>query len=129
MTTTPKDDLLSAVECGDTAAAEAALDAGAKPDAADRYGITALLRAAGRGDLETLELLLARGAAVDKSSDQGNTPLMLAAARGHPDAVSRLLEAGADPQARNKWHFTALDWGKWPANTQDIRALLYERSA
>lgn len=124
-----KDDLLQAVEHGDVPAATAALDAGANVDAADRYGMTALLRAAGRGELEMIDLLLDRGAAVDKSSDQGNTPLMLAAARGHGDVVARLLDAGADPVARNKWHFTAKDWGKWPANTVDIQALLVNASS
>lgn len=124
-----KDELLQAVEQGDTVAATAALDAGANVDAADRYGVTALLRAAGRGEPEMIDLLLERGAAVDKSSDQGNTPLMLAAARGHGDAVARLLAAGANPAARNKWHFTARDWGKWPANAADIQALLANESS
>jgi cytohesin len=119
-----KDQLLQAAEQGDLDGARAALDAGADPDLADRYGITALLRAAGRGDLDVVELLLARGARVDKSSDQGNTPLMLAAARGHRAVVARLLQAGADPKARNKWHFGPLDWAQWPANAQEIRELV-----
>jgi ankyrin repeat protein len=122
-----KDDLLTAVETGDAEAARGALDAGASPDSADRYGITALLRAAGRGDLEIVDLLLARGAKVDKSSDQGNTPLMLAAARGQRETVARLLDAGADPAHRNKWHYTARDWGQWPAEAADIVAMLDER--
>jgi ankyrin repeat protein len=119
-----KDDLLDAVARGDTDAAAAALDAGASPDSADRYGVTALVRAAGRDDQAMAELLLARGAKVDKSTAQDNTALMLAAARGHREMVARLLQAGADPAHRNKWHFTARDWANWPAESADVQAML-----
>lgn len=119
-----KEELLSAVEQGDPEGAAAALDAGASPDAADRYGVTALVRAAGRGDTATVELLLERGAKVDKGTAQDNTPLMLAAARGHREIVARLLDAGADPAHRNKWHFTARDWAQWPAESADVLAML-----
>lgn len=119
-------DLLDAVARGDHAGAAAALDAGVSADAADRLGITALLRAAGQGDREMVALLLSRGADVNKSSDQGNTPLMLAAARGEAEIVRDLLDAGAATDARNKWNFGAADWAKWPANGKEIRALLTE---
>ena len=119
-----KDDLLNAVARGDTDAAAAALDAGARPDAADRYGVTALVRAAGRDDQAMVDLLLERGAQVDKSTAQDNTALMLAAARGHREMVARLLQAGADPAHRNKWHFTARDWANWPAQAADVQAML-----
>lgn len=119
-----KDDLLHAVERGDTGAASDALDAGGDPDAADRYGVTALVRAAGRGDGAMVDLLLDRGARVDRSTAQDNTPLMLAAARGHREMVARLLRAGADPDHRNKWHFTARDWANWPAESADVQAML-----
>lgn len=119
-----KDDLLNAVECGDLDGAAAALDAGASPDAADRYGVTALVRAAGRGDHALVDLLLGRGARIDKGTAQDNTPLMLAAARGHRELVARLLQAGADPAHRNKWHYTARDWAQWPATAADVVALI-----
>ena len=119
-----KDDLLDAVERGDTDTAAAALDDGANPDAADRYGVTALVRAAGRGDRAMVDLLLGRGAQVDRSTTQDNTPLMLAAARGHRAMVARLLQAGADPAHRNKWQFTARDWATWPAEAADVVAML-----
>lgn len=121
-----KSELLDAVARRDHEKARRALTAGVSPDAADSYGVTALLRAAGLGDRAMVELLLEHGADVDKSSDQGNTPLMLAAARGHAEIVRDLLHAGADPGRQNKWDFGADDWAKWPANAADIRALLAE---
>ena len=121
-----KQDLVDAVERRDHDAARQALEAGVNPDAADRLGVTVLVRAAGQGDQDMVQLLLDHGAQVDKSSDQGNTPLMLAAARGHADVVQQLLQAGADPQKRNKWGFGPDEWGQWPENTRDIRAMLAE---
>ncbi|WP_161958843.1 ankyrin repeat domain-containing protein [Ferruginivarius sediminum] len=121
-----RDDLLDAVARRDHGRARAALDAGVSPDAADRLGVTALLRAAGQGDRDMVALLLEHGATVDKSSDQGNTPLMLAAARGHVEVVGDLLAAGAAPGARNKWDYGPREWGKWPANAAEIQALLAE---
>lgn len=119
-----KTDLLKAVERGDRATVEAALEAGVAPDSADSFGVTALLRAVGKGDAETMALLLEHGARVDKSSDQGNTPLMLACARGHVDLVERLLAAGASPEHRNKWDFGPRDWGRWPVNAPEVLARL-----
>jgi len=78
----------------------------------------------GRGDGAMVDLLLDRGARVDRSTAQDNTPLMLAAARGHREMVARLLRAGADPDHRNKWHFTARDWANWPAESADVQAML-----
>ncbi len=124
-----KTDLLNAVERGDHAAAQAAIEAGVSPDSADTLGITALLRAAGKGDLEIAALLLDHGARIDKSSDQGNTPLMLACARGHLELVDRLLAAGADPTQRNKWDFGPSDWGRWAANAPQVLARLGDNGA
>jgi ankyrin repeat protein len=117
-------DIFALVARGDTAALGAALEAGADATARDRWGMSALARAAARGDLEAVELLLGHGAAADQASEVGNSPLMAAAARGHIEVVQRLLAAGADREHRNKWGLTAYDWAGWPANKSEIRALL-----
>lgn len=120
-------DLLALVAGGDRAGLEAALRAGADPDTADRWGVTALAQVAAAGDLQAVRMLLASGGAADRGSDAGNTPLMAAAARGHVEVARALLDAGADPAGRNKWGFGPKDWASWPANRADVLALLESR--
>lgn len=120
-------DLLALIAAGDHAGLAAALDGGAAPDAADRWGVTALGHAAVRGDLEAARLLLDHGARVGQASDVGNSPLMAAAAAGHLELMRLLLDRGADPAQLNKWGFGPEDWGSWPANSAEVKALLRSR--
>ena len=120
-------DLLALVASGDHAGLEAALQAGADPNSADRWGVTALAQASARGDLAAVQTLLAQGAAPDRPSDAGNRPLMAAAARGHIEVMKALLDAGAKPSDGNKWGFGPKDWATWPANRADVLALLESR--
>ena len=79
------------------------LDLGARIDAADRSGDTALALAAWRGSAEVVSLLLARGAAVTVTGPRGRQLLGLAVSRGLPELFARLVEKGADlnaPQGR-----------------------------
>lgn len=68
------------------------LERGADPNAANKVGATALIRAA--TSFELTRLLLDAGAKVDvRTTDQGNTPLLLAARRfGNSRTVRLLLE-------------------------------------
>lgn len=129
MTTETDTDILALVARGDQAGLAAALEAGADPNAADRWGVTALARAAAKGDLAVVDLLLTHGAEVDRASGAGNTALMAAAAAGRVEALERLLAAGADPGHGNTWGLTAHDWAQWPPNGADVQALLEERGA
>ena len=122
-----RSDLLKLIAAQDHGALAVALDDGADPDTADRWGVTLLGHAAGRGDLEAVRLLLDRGARVDGASDAGNRPLMMAAAGGHLEVMILLLDQGADPTATNKWGFGAADWASWPGNAADAQALLHSR--
>ena len=93
----PERELLRAADSGDTAAVEAALDAGVSIETngepAGLYAGTPLLIAA-RGEHEdAVRLLLARGAEVDAADEEGFAPLTNARL-----PIARLLvEAGADP--------------------------------
>ncbi len=122
-------DLLAIVARGDGEALEAALAAGADPDGSDRWGVPALAHAAARGGLEAVRILLRHGAGANKTSDAGNSALMQAAARGDLAVMTALLDAGADPKAANKWGFGPEDWGSWPENAAEVRALLRARGA
>lgn len=75
------------------------LDSGAKIDARDRSGLTALHCAAKYGDENTVKLLLDRGAEIEAKNDAGQTPLDTGSEYPGTDAAENvvriLLEHGA----------------------------------
>ena len=80
----------------------------------DRYGATALHRAASVGGEAVARLLLAHpngAAGIDKKDSQGNTALHLAVIHKHERLARMLLEEGADPRARNNDGKTAIALG------------------
>src|SRR5262245_3455449 len=61
-----RDALWAAVRAGDAKAVAAALDGGARVNATNEIGVTALwIAAAGKGQLDVIELLIRRGADVN----------------------------------------------------------------
>jgi len=85
------------------------LEAGADPNAADREGETALMKAAGHGVKETVKVLIEHHADVNRKDAKGRTALMHAAAGHRSDAIPLLLENGADPNARDYEGKSSLD--------------------
>jgi uncharacterized protein len=76
------------------------LDRGADPEAKDKLGGTALMRAV--GDINKVKLLLDRGVNVEARSELGYTALMVAANTAGASAVVKLLLAhNADPNGRD----------------------------
>ena len=82
--------------------ARALVDSGADVNAADRYGLTPLMNAAGSGALDIAALLVSSGARVDAATEDGQTALMIAAGKGHREIAALLLDAGANPNARTR---------------------------
>ena len=82
--------------------ARALVDSGADVNAADRHGLTPLIKAAGSGALEIAALLVSSGARVDAATEDGQTALMIAAGKGHREITALLLDAGANPNARTR---------------------------
>ena len=79
------------------------LTEGAKLDAKDSNGRTALLYASSGPFTETVGLLLKQGAEVNTQGTlEGFTALMTAAAEGQLEVVRLLLEHGADPSLKDK---------------------------
>jgi ankyrin repeat protein len=90
------------------AVARLLIDHGAKVDAQNSYGETALFSAAWVGGPELVRLLLRSGADVMHRSLGGSTPLHKAAQCAAHDAAAVLLEAGAQAEARDRGGETPL---------------------
>ena len=77
------------------------LDKGADVNAANEYGLTALMDAPHRQPARVIELLVKRGADTNARDHQGRTALMFAAEDGNFEAVQVLLLSHPDISARN----------------------------
>lgn len=88
--------LFDAIGTRDAAAARAALDSGANPNALDDRGVPPLVLAAQHGVDEIVGALLEAGARVNANPSNGTTPLNAAIMNGNVEVVTRLLAAGAD---------------------------------
>jgi uncharacterized protein len=87
------------------------LRAGAKPNAANRYGVTPLSLAALNGNAAVVGALIEAGADPNSKLAEDQTILMAAARAGNPGVLTRLLDAGADVNAKERVAGeTALMW-------------------
>ena len=73
---------------------------GTDADACDRYGQTALMRAAHAGHRDVVETLIAHGANLNITGKFGLSALMLALIAGHAEVARLLTKAGADLSLR-----------------------------
>ena len=87
--------LRAAAAAGDTGQVAACLAEGARVDALDEYGRSALFVAAHEGHGAVVAELLAQGAAPGLPAHGGCTPAQAAAAAGHAAVVQQLREAEA----------------------------------
>ena len=76
------------------------LGRGTDVNARDRYGQTALMRAAHAGYREIVEILIAHRADLDITAKYGLSALMLAVVAGHAEVARLLAQAGADRSLR-----------------------------
>jgi ankyrin repeat protein len=91
--------LVEAAKHKDKEAVRTLLKQGAKVNAPQADGATALHWAAHWDDLEMADLLLKAGANVKAANDHGATPLWVACVGGSPAMIEKLLNAGADANA------------------------------
>ncbi|CAK9007831.1 unnamed protein product [Durusdinium trenchii] len=123
--TTP---LMMAAHKGDVEEVKGYVKNGAKLDAQDLYGWTALRYAVRADQVEAAEALIEGGADMNLSSKSGRTPLMSAASNGIADMVKLLLDAGADAKAKNSEGLTAYDMSMRGGETgcEECRKMLQE---
>jgi ankyrin repeat protein len=101
---------------------------GARIDARNASGGTALHDAALAGQTAVVELLLDRGAPIDApDTEAGATPLHYAASWDRGPTVELLLKRGADASLRDKAGKTALDLAR-DSNSAAALALLAVKS-
>lgn len=81
--------------------AQLLLEAGANPDAGDRWCMTPLMYAIQTEWFDLAELLISAGASVDLQDSRGRTPLSLAVECSDDTAVRMLCDAGADVNAQD----------------------------
>jgi len=114
---------------GKLESARVLLGHGAKPDARDEFGNTALLLATIKKFPDIAELLLSYDADPNIANNKGTTPLMSAVVvmRHTPEKartlVQQLLDHNADVSARDQKGITALDLAKLRGDPEMIRLL------
>jgi ankyrin repeat protein len=123
----PDEALLRSAGMGLVDGIEAALERGARVDAADARGHTALMKAAERGHKEAIRLLLLRKADVRRLAADGRTTA-LGLAVGDFDTARLLLEGGAPADTQGTRGNTALI-GAADSGRIDRVAFLLQRGA
>ena len=100
--------LLQAVERGETDIIRKLIKEGANINVQDSKGRTATMIATYNNDVETAKILIDAGADVDIQDDMKNNPFLYAGAEGYIDILKLTIEAGADPNITNRYGGTAL---------------------
>lgn len=100
--------MFDAAKKGDFEKVETLLKQGAKVNAKNRSGNTALIQAAFGGKEEVVKLLLEYDAEVDGKGKNGGTALIWAASQGHMKVVKILIEHGAKVNEQDNKGKTAL---------------------
>lgn len=93
-------------------------------DRANRYGETALHKAAVEGNVEVAQLLLKAGANMEAADNLGATPLLSATATTQFNMVSLLIDSGANPNAASSSWKTPLYIASVDGHVNIVRELL-----
>ena len=101
---------------------------GAKVNAKDKSGWTALMLASQSGKLEVVKVLTDKGRRRQRQANNDSiTALMIASQDGHSEIVKALLDKGAEVDAVNKDDWTALMTASWNGHRDVVEALLARR--
>jgi ankyrin repeat protein len=100
--------LLQAVERGDTDTVSKLIKEGSNINAQDSNRRTATMIATYNNDVATAKVLIEAGADVNIQDDMKNNSFLYASAEGYIDILKLTIEGGADPTITNRYGGTAL---------------------
>lgn len=116
--------ILAAEHPGNTAVIELLLERGARINATNQLGRTALVEAASIGDLPNVALLLSYKADLSVVTNEQETPLTFAVVNEYPSVVKALLAAGADVNWKDTNGWMPLTYAVYSRNAGIVRLLI-----
>jgi ankyrin repeat protein len=117
-------DLIAAAERGEAIVVRRLLGEGARINARDQRGRTALLAATQRNQVAVARLLIQEGADVNAKDFIQDSPFLYAAAEGRAEILRMALAAGADVKDTNRYRGTALIPAAHHGHVEAVRLLL-----
>jgi hypothetical protein len=117
-------EMIRAAERGEVVTVRNLLAAGARINARDHRGRTALMAATHRDRVAAARLLIREGADVNAKDFIQDTPFLYAAAEGRLEILKMTLAAGADLRDTNRYRGTALIPAAHHGHVEVVRALL-----
>ena len=117
-------DMIASAERGELVVVRKILSGGARIDARDQRGRTALLAATQRNQIEVARFLIQEGADVNAKDFIQDSPFLYAAAEGRIEILKMTLAAGADVKDTNRYRGTALIPAAHHGHVEAVKLLL-----
>jgi hypothetical protein len=117
-------DMIAAAERGELLVVKQLLTGGARIDARDQRGRTALLAATQRNRVEAARFLIQEGADVNAKDFIQDSPYLYAAAEGRVEILKMTLGAGADLKDTNRYRGTGLIPAAHHGHVEAVKLLL-----
>jgi ankyrin repeat protein len=116
--------MIASAERGELVVVRKILSGGARIDARDQRGRTALLAATQHNQIEVARFLIQEGADVNAKDFIQDTPFLYAAAEGRIEILKMTLAAGADVKDTNRYRGTALIPAAHHGHVEAVKLLL-----
>ena len=120
----PERELITAAERGELVVVRQLLASGARINARDQRGRSALLAATQRNRVDVARFLIQEGADVNAKDFIQDTPFLYAAAEGRIEILKLTLAAGADVRDTNRYRGTALIPAAHHGHLEAVKLLL-----
>ena len=117
-------DMIASAERGELPVVKKHLTSGARIDARDQRGRTALLAATQRNRIEVARVLIQEGADVNAKDFIQDSPYLYAAAEGRVEILKMTLAAGADLKDVNRYRGTGLTPAAHHGHVEAVKILL-----
>lgn len=117
-------EMIQAAERGELVTVRKLLAEGARLDARDQRGRTALLAATHRNQVDVARFLIQEGADVNAKDFIQDTPYLYAAAEGRTEILKLTLAAGADLKDVNRYRGTGLIPAAHRGHVENVKLLL-----